>query len=104
MKLIQSLVLAAVVAFPAVSFAQSNPPLTRAEVRQQLAELESAGYNPTSDQTQYPQNIEAAQARLSAQKGLATSSYGGTTDGTSVSGSHKAPSDVIGLGAIFAKS
>ena len=76
MKVIQSLLVAAVVALPALSFAQSNQnqPLTRAEVRAQLVELEQAGYNPTSDQAQYPQNLEAAEARLNAQHGVAVSS------------------------------
>jgi len=68
MKLVQSLIIAAVVAIPAVSFAQSNESVTRADVRAQLIQLEKAGYNPASDQTQYPKNIEAAQARIDAAK------------------------------------
>ena len=103
MKLVQSLVVAAVVAIPALSFAQSNQPLTRAEVRAQLVELQSVGYNPASDQAQYPKNIEAAQARLNAQKSLSASSYGAATAGTSAWGSHDAPAAVIGLGSIYAK-
>src|SRR5271156_5396421 len=73
MKVIQSLLVAAVVALPALSFAQSNEPLTRAAVRAQLVELERAGYNPAGDQTQYPQNIEASEARLSAQHAVVAS-------------------------------
>jgi hypothetical protein len=57
MKLVQSMIVAAVVAIPALSFAQSNQPLTRADVRAQLVELQQAGYNPSSDHTQYPKNI-----------------------------------------------
>ena len=103
MKVIQSLIVAAAVALPALSFAQSNQPLTRAEVRAQLVELQKAGYNPASDQTQYPKNIEAAQARVNAQKGLSASSYGPSTGGTSASGSRGSDADVIGLGPIYAK-
>jgi hypothetical protein len=105
MKVIQSLLVSAVVALPALSFAQSNEPVPRAEVRAQLVELEKAGYNPTSDQAQYPQNLEAAEARLSAQQALAASSYGPSVAGTSGSGSgtHAANPDVIGLGPIYAK-
>ncbi|HEY2608285.1 DUF4148 domain-containing protein [Paraburkholderia sp. RL18-103-BIB-C] len=103
MKLVQSLIVAAVVAIPALSFAQSNQPLTRADVRAQLVELQRAGYNPASDQTQYPKNIEAAQARLNAQQSLSASSYGGSTAGTSASGSRDAQPDVIGLGPVYAK-
>ena len=103
MKLVQSLIVAATLAVPALSFAQSNLPLTRAEVLAQLVELEQAGYNPASDETQYPRNIEAAQARVNAQHGLAASSYGPSTAGTSASGSRQSESSVIGLGSIYAK-
>ncbi|MEQ5841966.1 DUF4148 domain-containing protein [Paraburkholderia acidicola] len=103
MKVIQSLIVAAAVALPALSFAQSNQPLTRAEVRAQLVELEQAGYNPASDQTQYPSNILAAQARLDAQKGLTASSYGSAAAGTSASGFHSSEDNVVGLGPIYAK-
>ena len=101
MKVIQSLIVAAAVALPAFSFAQSNQPLTRAEVRAQLVELEKAGYDPASDQTQYPQNIQAAQARVDAAKGL--TAYGASVNGTSASGARSSDTSVIGLGPIFAK-
>lgn len=103
MKLIQSLVVAAVVAIPALSFAQSNQASTRADVRAQLVELQSVGYNPASDATQYPKNIEVAEARLKARRSLSVSSYGASTAGTSAAGSRDAKTDVIGLGAIYAK-
>jgi hypothetical protein len=83
-SLIQAVVLAAVLAVPAVSFAQSNEPVTRASVRADLVQLEKAGYNPSSDQTQYPRNIQAAEAKVAAQNGAATG-YGGANDGTSAS-------------------
>jgi len=104
MKVIQSLIVAAAVALPALSFAQSNQPLTRADVRAQLVELQKAGYNPASDHTQYPRNIEAAQARVDAQKGLSMPSHGSSTSGTSASGARMIESDVVGLGPIYAKS
>src|SRR5258708_39163519 len=88
MKVVQSLIVAAALAIPAVSsFAQSNQPVTRAEVKAQLVQLEKAGYNPAGDQTQYPANIQAAQARVNAEN-VAASSYGGVADGTSASGTH----------------
>jgi hypothetical protein len=101
MKVIQSLIVAAAVALPAFSFAQSNQPITRADVRAQLVELQKAGYDPASDQTQYPQNIQAAQARVDAAKGL--TAYGASVSGGSASGSSSAESTVIGLGPVFAK-
>ncbi|WP_233852461.1 DUF4148 domain-containing protein [Paraburkholderia sp. HD33-4] len=115
MKLVQSLIVAALVAVPVVSFAQSQPQqaLTRAEVRAELVQLEKAGYNPASDNTQYPQNIEAAEARISA--GHDAAGYGGVANGSSASGSHMPMkhaaadraydgSNVVGLGSIYAGS
>jgi ABC-type Fe3+ transport system substrate-binding protein len=117
MKLVQSLIVAALVAVPVASFAQSQPqPLTRAEVRAELVQLQKAGYNPSSDNTQYPQNIEAALARVQADNGSAAAAYGGVTQSNVASGSrvpmNHAPkshaaasgSDVIGLGPIYAHS
>jgi hypothetical protein len=103
MKLVQSLIVAAVVAVPALSFAQSNQPLTRAEVREQLVELQRVGYNPGGDQAQYPRNIEAAQARLNAQANVSATSYGSATGGTSASGSRAAHADAVGVGALYAR-
>jgi hypothetical protein len=124
MKLVQSLLVAALVAAaPVASFAQSQSqhPLTRADVRAELVQLEKAGYNPGGDNTQYPQNIEAAQARLDASGDVAASAYGGVAQDHSVSGMHApmhhAPvndanananandgSNVVGLGPIYAHS
>ena len=103
MKFVQSLIVAAVVIVPAVSFAQSNGPVTRADVRAQLVQLEKAGYNPDGDQTQYPQNIEAAQARLNAENSVSATSYGASTSGISASGSRAEESNVAGLGLIYAR-
>lgn len=122
MKLVQSLVVAALVAVPALSFAQSsvqNAPVTRAEVKAELVQLQQAGYNPASDNTQYPANLQAALARVSAANGetasASASSYGGVTQGASAAGSRaprvllNAPvngpdADVPGLGPIYAHS
>ena len=55
---------------PVVSFAQQagNGSLTRAQVRQELVDLESVGYNPASaNDVTYPQDVQAAMQRL-AQK------------------------------------
>ncbi|MGF6553611.1 DUF4148 domain-containing protein [Paraburkholderia youngii] len=113
MKLVQSLLVAALVAVPVVSFAQPQQALTRAEVRAELVQLEKAGYTPASDNAQYPQNIEAAEARVSA--GKDATAYGGVANGSSASGSHVPMkhaaadrvddgSNVVGLGSIYAHS
>jgi Domain of unknown function (DUF4148) len=103
MKFVQSLIVAAVVIVPAVSFAQSDGPVTRGDVRAQLVQLEKAGYNPASDQTQYPKNIEAAQARVNAEGSVSATSYGASTSGISASGSRAEESNIVGLGPIDAR-
>ncbi|NLP59927.1 DUF4148 domain-containing protein, partial [Paraburkholderia sacchari] len=84
-SLIKAAVFAAIVAVPALSFAQAQQqqPVTRAEVRAELAQLRAAGYDP-SDWMHYPQNIQAAEARVAAEK--ANTAYGPSTTGTSQSG------------------
>jgi hypothetical protein len=69
---------------PAISFAQSNQPLTCAEVKARLAQIESADYNPaTANSYDCPANIQRAEARAAAQYGTAAGSYGGVTNTTS---------------------
>lgn len=129
MKLVQSFVVAALVAVPALSFAQPVQPLTRAEVKAELVQLQKAGYNPAADNTQYPANLQAALARIGADNthsadntanaantasanGAAdaaqASGYGGMAQGVSAAGaraaSHGQDADVVGLGPIYAHS
>jgi hypothetical protein len=86
-SLIKAVALAAVLAAPVVSFAQSNEPVTRAQVRAELVQLEKAGYNPSlANDDDYPANIQAAEARVAAQNGNAQSSYGPSTQGASQAG------------------
>jgi hypothetical protein len=84
-SLIQTVVVAAALAAPALSFAQSNAPVTRAQVRAELVQLEKAGYHPGDDEIHYPVAVQAAEARVAAQNG-ATSGYGGVASGASQSG------------------
>ncbi|CAE6759222.1 DUF4148 domain-containing protein [Paraburkholderia haematera] len=87
--LISAVVVAAALVAPVASFAQSNQPVTRAEVRAQLVQLEKAGYNPNSDQISYPANLQAAQARVDAQNGTVqavNSGYGAPIAGSSQAG------------------
>jgi hypothetical protein len=89
-----AIVVTSALAVPSFAFAQSNGPLTRAEVRAQLVQLERAGYNPASDHTEYPKNIQAAEARIAQQNGAA-GGYGGTsTSGSSESGAARQPANV----------
>jgi hypothetical protein len=85
-SLIKAVALALVLAAPVASFAQSNQPVTRAEVRNELVQLEKAGYNPSaSDDATYPAAIQAAEARVAAENG-STSGVGGVASGSSQSG------------------
>lgn len=99
-SLIQAAAVAALLALPVASFAQSNAPVTRAEVNAQLVQLEKAGYSPAADHTQYPAGIQAAEARID-QQDAASRSYGGVADGTTQSGSSFHPQYDVGMKSIY---
>ncbi|SMG58142.1 DUF4148 domain-containing protein [Paraburkholderia susongensis] len=97
--LISAVAIAAALVAPVASFAQSSQPVTRAQVRAELVQLEKAGYNPVGDYMNYPANIQAAQARVDAQNGTTiaantanTSGYGAPAAGTSQAGYAVSPS------------
>jgi Domain of unknown function (DUF4148) len=82
---------AGALAAPALGFAQSNAPLTRADVRADLVRVEQAGYHPsTSDDATYPADIQAAEAKVAAQTDVpssesAESAYGGVAQNSNSS-------------------
>jgi hypothetical protein len=81
---VKAVAVAAVVVAPTLSFAQTDSSsLTRDQVKQDLRQVEAAGYDPSrSDQTSYPSDIQAAESRVARQNGA----YGGTAAGRSASG------------------
>jgi hypothetical protein len=85
----QAVAVAAVLAVPTVSFAQSNAPLTRAEVRAQLVQFEKAG--PADTNASYPVQTQAAESNVAAQNGASTG-YGGVANGSSASGTMRSVS------------
>ncbi|MFP3565987.1 DUF4148 domain-containing protein [Paraburkholderia sp. SIMBA_030] len=87
-SLIKAVAVALVLAAPVASFAQSNGPVTRAQVRADLVQIEKAGYRPAAGKDpHYPADIQAAEARVAAQNDNAqTSGYGSATEGSSQSG------------------
>ncbi|SAK44399.1 purine nucleoside phosphorylase [Caballeronia calidae] len=88
--LVSLTLVAATLAAPAVAFAQSNGPVTRAQVRADLVAVEKAGYNPAAaSDPYYPADIQAAEAKLAAQHAGAAQSYGGAQAGTGASGISK---------------
>ena len=96
-SLFYAVAVGAALSIPLMSYAQTNQPVTRAQVRAELVQLEKAGYNPASDQTEYPKNIQAAEARVVAQNDTAQAdhvSYGADGAGSSQAGARldKTPS------------
>ena len=84
-SLVQAVVVAAALAAPVAVFAQSNAPLTRAQVRAELVQLEKAGYQPgQGDNTTYPTQIQVAEAKVAAQNGA--TDVGGVANGSSDAG------------------
>ncbi|MEX4005282.1 DUF4148 domain-containing protein [Paraburkholderia sp. EG285A] len=50
---------------PLLAFAQqSGPIITKAQVKEELVQLEQAGYTPSMRSRHYPDDIRAAQARV----------------------------------------
>ena len=49
-----------------LSFARSNPPLTRAEVRADLVHVEHVGYTARANDINYPLDNQAAEAKIAA--------------------------------------
>jgi hypothetical protein len=89
-------------AAPTLSFAQSTDgPVTRAEVRANLVQLERAGYHPEGADLNYPADIQMAEARVSQQAnanpGIA-SDVGVTMSG---SGASATPSSHIRTRSIY---
>jgi hypothetical protein len=103
-RLTINLIAAAVIALPIASHAQSTGTITRAQVRAELVQIERAGYRPGNNDPHYPGDIQAAEARISAQRNTAAnveSSIGGVQDGSAASGR---PAAVTGLGSLYAHS
>lgn len=85
-------VIAAVFSFSTVSYAQSSlEPVTGAQVKAELVQLEEAGYRPEGKQLDYPAGIQAAEAKIHAQQ-PGDSSYGGiSASGSSAAGVYANP-------------
>jgi len=77
-------------AFSAEASAQSNQPVTRAQVKAELVQLENAGYHPNEKDNYYPSKLQAAEAKI-AQQGADRSGYGSNPTYATQSGSVEAP-------------
>ena len=96
-SLIQSVVIAAAFAAPVASFAQSSAPVTRAQVKADLVQFEQAGGRVnSSNDPNYPEDAQAAQARVNAQNGT-NEGFGGVHTGSSASGAPAQADDLKSL-------
>jgi hypothetical protein len=88
--LFRTVVISSALALPALALAQqTNGPVTRDQVQNDLRQLEAAGYSPAAgENAQYPNDIQAAEARA---QGNAQTGIGGATSGTSQSGRSMEP-------------
>lgn len=78
---------AAVLLVAAPAFAHSSEPLTRAQVRAQLVQLEKAGYNPLADcPGECPEGLRRAEAVVAEQQNNGNTAYGPALNGTVQSG------------------
>ncbi|MEM5400468.1 MULTISPECIES: DUF4148 domain-containing protein [Paraburkholderia] len=90
-SLIQTVAVAVALVVPMASFAQSNAPVTRAQVRAELEQLAKAGWHPGAGaDPHYPDDLLAAEAKVAAANG-ATSAYGGVAAGNSDAGRPAVP-------------
>lgn len=86
----QTLLVAFALAAPVAAFAQNDSPVTRAQVRGELVQLEQAGWHPTAGRDpHYPDDLMAAEARVAKADGQ--DAYGGVANGTVASGRAIAP-------------
>ena len=51
-----------------VSVPSSQAPVTRAQVKNDLKQLEAAGFNPAADYENYPDNLQAAERAVAQQQ------------------------------------
>ncbi|WP_408471059.1 DUF4148 domain-containing protein [Paraburkholderia nemoris] len=99
--LIYAALIAGIFVAPVASFAQdATAPLTRADVRADLIRVERAGYRPAAKDVHYPDEIQAAEARVQTQNVAAQGStdVGGTSDGSSQAG---APTATVNTHSIY---
>ncbi|MEX3857743.1 MULTISPECIES: DUF4148 domain-containing protein [Paraburkholderia] len=95
----QAVGLAAAIVAPIASFAQSEQPVTRAQVKAEILQLEQNGYNPANAlDAQYPADIQAAEAKIAAQDSqqAAHSDLGGATTNATAQASQQAGSNEVG--------
>lgn len=93
--LFRAVAISSALLIPALAAAQTNGPMTRDQVRNDLRQVEAAGYNPAAgEDPMYPADIQAAEARAAQKNGMggAETGIGGATSGATQSGHQAEPS------------
>ncbi|RQS14708.1 DUF4148 domain-containing protein [Burkholderia sp. Bp9002] len=92
-SIIYAAIAASVLATPLASFAQSEQGLTRDQVKAELVQLEQNGYKPQASDSQYPNDIQAAEQRIQPSQPMLAhadaSGYGAATVGAAQSGGRR---------------
>ncbi|WP_250490046.1 DUF4148 domain-containing protein [Caballeronia sp. INML2] len=85
---VNAVIAAAILSTPLASFAQSSAPVSRAEVRGELVQLEKAGYSPIAEDASYPAKVQAAETRVADVRlaQVQAEGYGSSTGAASQSG------------------
>lgn len=93
-SLIYAVSAAAVFAAPVIALAQSNGPVTREQVQDEIVQLEKAGFNPANANTvDFPTNVASGGAATGQDSG-----YGAASSGSSQVGR---PTGTIGMKPVF---
>ncbi|MDG0027278.1 DUF4148 domain-containing protein [Trinickia sp. Y13] len=100
--LMQTIVIAIAATAPIVALAQTQgpAPVTRAQIKSALVQLERSGYSPLGSNIDYPGDLQSAEARAGAQANDAeATTYGGKPGGSTEAGSRAAaPAKSLYLG------
>ncbi|WP_321801790.1 DUF4148 domain-containing protein [Caballeronia sp. J97] len=85
---VNAVIAVTVMSAPLASFAQSSAPVSRAEVRGELVQLEKAGYSPVAEDASYPAKLQTAEARVTDMRiaQAQAEGYGSSTGAASQAG------------------
>jgi hypothetical protein len=85
---VNAVIAVAVLSAPLAAFAQSSAPVSRAEVRGELIQLQKAGYSPIAEDASYPARLQIAETRVADVRiaQAQAEGYGASTGAASQSG------------------
>lgn len=85
---VNAVLAATVLSAPLAAFAQSSAPVSRADVRGELVQLQKAGYSPIAEDASYPARLQVAETRVADGRVAQAQAegYGSSTGAASQSG------------------